>query len=62
MNNNNTKTSPEVFPSKVTSLGEERRRKAMRRTSTKMKIRNEQQQHKHLTGGFPKQSNIAGSF
>ena len=25
-------------------------------------INNEQQQHKNLTGGSPKQSNIAGSF
>ena len=43
-------------------VSEERRRKAMRRTSTKMKIRNEQQQHKNLTGGFPKQVTSLGVF
>ena len=36
-------------------VSEERRRKAMRRTST-------QQQHKNLTGGFPKQVTSLGVF
>ena len=43
-------------------MNEEQQQQNEEHRQMKIHIKNEQQQHKNLTGGSPKQSNIAESF
>ena len=43
-------------------MNEEQQEQNKEHWQMKMHIKNEQQQHKNLTGSFPKQSTITGSF